>query len=75
MHEADAEYDTVETPPVAKSGSKRTNLALELFNVVVVALLRRGFGGDGGLVDESIVIGGVMGRRGCRIVVLQHTNN
>jgi len=43
--------------------------------MLVEVLLRCGFGGDGGLVDESIVIGGVMRRRGCRIVVLQHTNN
>ena len=43
--------------------------------MLVAVLLRRGFGGDGGLVDESIFIGGVMGWRGRRIVVLQHTNN
>ena len=72
---ADGGCETVDTPPVAKSRSKRTDLALVLFHGLVAVLLRRVFGGDGGLDEESIMISsGGEGECG-RIVLQQCTNN
>ncbi len=58
MHDAGARLGSVETSPIAEGRSKWTTLALELFIGLSVMTLRRVFGGDGGLVEESIVIGG-----------------